>query len=92
MRLMLIPTLSLSLAACVTASGGGPAGICHDSTLGHYVGQQATQALGAQIMAEAGARRLRWITMGMMITMEYSAERLNVRLGTRHEVLSATCG
>jgi hypothetical protein len=44
------------------------------------------------MLATSGARMLRWVAVGQMITMEFSPERLTVRLTRTNAVESATCG
>ena len=62
------------------------------SILGSFVGQPASAQLGAQIMAAARAPKLRWVAHGAVITMEYSAHRVTVRLDPQSRVASVTCG
>jgi hypothetical protein len=35
---------------------------------------------------------VRWITPGMMVTMDYRADRVNLHLGTDDRVGSVRCG
>ena len=94
MRPIAILALAASLSACVAATpiAGGPRGMCSDAALGQFIGQPATQELGTRMLAASGAHMLRWVTMGMMVTMEYRGDRLNVHLGPSHQVLAANCG
>jgi hypothetical protein len=95
--LFLFP-LSLAACAAVTPATGDPAippapdGICSNAALESFVGQEATQDLGTQMLAASGARTLRWVPHGAMVTMEYSAHRLTIRLDPANKVLSASCG
>ena len=57
-----------------------------------FKGQVASAELGAQLMAAARTRNLRWVPFGAMITMEYNPTRLTVRLDQQNRVESATCG
>ncbi|MFL5150989.1 MAG: I78 family peptidase inhibitor [Sphingomicrobium sp.] len=93
--LLLLPIM---LAACSTAPaeppvhGADPGHVCHSEGLGRFLGQPATPDLGAQMLAVSGARSIRWVPFGAMITMDYSPSRLTVRLDQQNRVASATCG
>ncbi len=90
---------ALAVSACAAAPppatipvrGAGPY-ICEGESLEQYVGQPASQALGAQMIRDTGARTLRWVAHGMMITMEFSPERLTVHLTPDNRVERAICG
>ncbi|HEY6662193.1 MAG TPA: I78 family peptidase inhibitor [Sphingomicrobium sp.] len=60
--------------------------------LDSFKGQTASVDLAAQIMTASRAHKLRWVPFGALITMEYSDERVTVRLDQQNRVLSATCG
>ena len=90
---------ALALSACATAAtppepsvigAGGYA--CRPDGLDQFVGQPATQALGAEMLRVSGARILRWVGHGMMVTMEFSPERLTVQLTADNRVERANCG
>jgi hypothetical protein len=76
------------LAACATA----PAPDCRNAGLDRFVGQPATSEVGAQMLAASGARTIRWVRFGAMVTMEFSPTRLTVRLDPQGRIASATCG
>ena len=93
----LIAGLTLLVAACSTAPAqppvvGGNGAVCRNDGLDRFVGQPASREVGAQMLAASGARVVRWVAMGMLITMEYRADRLTVRLDANNRILSATCG
>ena len=86
---------ALVLAACATTVDpvvAEPAATCRNDALAGFVGQPATQALGAQMLAASGARQLRWVAKGMMVTMDYSGDRLTVYLDAAGRVERASCG
>lgn len=87
----------LPLAGCTIAQSDGTApgtmpGTCRPAGLGQFVGQEASQELGGKILAASGARTIRWVPKGSVITMEYSAERVTVMLDGANRVESANCG
>jgi hypothetical protein len=65
---------------------------CTGEGLGRFVGQPATQALGADMLRVSGARAIRWVAHGMMVTMDFSPERLTVYLTPDSLVERASCG
>lgn len=70
-----------------------PGSVCTQSAaLNSFIGQPASADLGARMMSAARARSLRWVPHGGVITMDYSATRLTVRLDPQGRVESATCG
>ena len=83
-----------ALAACATAAAPPPpsGGICQGDNLGQFAGRPATQELGAEVLRVSGARVLRWVAHGMMVTMEYSDQRVTVWLRPDNRVDRATCG
>ena len=84
---------ALALAGCATAAAP-PAlsGQCHAENLGDLVGRSATAELGADAMRRSGALRLRWIRPRDIVTMDYSAQRLNVHLNGQNRVDRFACG
>lgn len=94
--LILLPAM---LAACSTtaqaplppkASEG--TGMCSNTGLEAFVGQARSEELGARLLAQSGARAIRWVEDGTMVTMEFSPERLTVMLDAQNRILSARCG
>ncbi len=90
---------ALLLAGCATtpvepisAQPGEISGTCRRDSLASFVGQPADEALGARMLRESGARELRWVAKGMMVTMDYSADRLTVYLDAANRVERASCG
>jgi hypothetical protein len=67
-------------------------GLCRLGSADRFVGQAATAELGSEMLAASGARQLRWVPHGGIITMEFSPNRLTVRLDQANRVESATCG
>ena len=84
----------LLLPACSTVPAAPPelAGTCRNDGLERFAGQTATAEVGAQMLAASGARVIRWVGFGMMVTMDYSPSRLTVRLTKDNRIESASCG
>ena len=95
-----IATLTLlPMAACTIATsdqtagpGGEPAGTCRREPLAQFVDQTASQDLGARMLAASGARTIRWVPKGGVITMEFNPSRVTVQLDGSNRVESANCG
>ena len=94
MRKLMLGVWLLLVPACMTAPAAPPelSGSCRNDGLDRFVGQPATAGLGAQMLAASGARVLRWAGYGMAITMDFSPDRLTVRLTQDNRVESASCG
>jgi len=96
MRLWTASLALLPLSACTVAQSDGTAtgpmpGTCRPASLDQFAGQSASQDLGARILAASGARLIRWVPKGSVITMEFSAERVTVFLDGSNRVERASC-
>jgi hypothetical protein len=91
--LFTVPLLCLSLAACIpmppTAEPTSLADLsqCGGNALHVLVGQPATT-----LPDRGGWGTLRVIKPGMMVTMDYSASRLNVHVDDADRILALDCG
>ena len=95
MRTKLMIILAVATAGCALSPAVnevGMAGACRGESAQTYVGQLATQEVGSKLLAATGANALRWIAFGQMVTMEYRADRLTVRIDLANRIASATCG
>jgi hypothetical protein len=99
MRRLFATLALLPVAACTIATsdqtaspGSEPAGTCRNDSLAQFVGQAASQDLGARMLAASGARTIRWVPKGGVITMEFNPSRLTVQLDGSNRVESANCG
>ena len=94
--LFLLPAAALSACAATAAPEapviGASAYTCRPEGLDRFTGQPATQALGAEMQRVSGARILQWVGHGMMVTMDFSPERLRVFLTADNRVERASCG
>lgn len=85
----------IALAGCTTVPAEAPEparAICRAEGLHSYVGQAATAEIGAEILKESRARVLRWIAHGSVVTMEFSEQRVNVKLTPDNRIEAVTCG
>ena len=90
--------LPLALAGCAATppppvmAVPGTGGTCNAGPGQAFVGQTASAETGQAILAATGARVLRWAAPNMMMTMEFSAERVTVHYGTDMRIGSVNCG
>lgn len=92
--LALLPLTACTIATSdATADDVPPAhASCRNEALTQFVGQQASEELGRQMLRASGARTLRWVAKGMMVTMEFSPERITIYLDESNRVERASCG
>ena len=88
---ILIVLLGLAGCATIPESGITPA-VCDAAGSEKFVGQPGSSESGAAILAATHASTLRWATPGMMMTMEFNASRVTVRLGPDGKIAAVNCG
>lgn len=94
----------MGLSACATSMAGNapdqaealppePAAmVCNAAAAQGHIGQSATQAVGAAVLKDAGARTLRWGPPGAAWTRDYRQDRVNVSYGADMTITEITCG
>ena len=103
MRQAVIGLAAIGLAGCATSVADGAAGsapepgagaalICNAEPAQYHVGHDATQAMGAAILKDSGARTLRWGAPNSAWTMDYRQDRVNVRYDGAMKIVEITCG
>jgi hypothetical protein len=68
------------------------AGSCDASKAQGLIGRAHSEQLDADALRLSGARTLRWIKPGTMVTMDYREDRLNLHLDARGRVTKVACG
>ena len=91
---LLVPALA---AACSSVPAepplrGDPSRTCTVGDIASFVGQPATSENGAAILAATNAAVLRWSSPGMLMTMEYRADRVTVYLDSGNRITRVRCG
>lgn len=92
------PFAALLLVGCATAPaeplmhGETPGRTCDASGSESFIGQPATADSGAAIMRVSHAAVLRWAPPGVMLTMDYRADRVTIRLGPDRKITAINCG
>ncbi len=66
--------------------------LCDAAPAQYHVGHDATQAMGAAILKDSGARTLRWGPPRSAWTMDYRQDRVNVRYDDAMKIIDVTCG
>ena len=87
--------LPLLLTGCAPPNREPPvhgAGSCDAARAQALVGQAATAELAGRARDLAGARIVRWLQPGMMVTMEFRGDRLNIEIDESGTVKSIRCG
>lgn len=86
------------LGACA-GMGGQPAPgtaaaamTCDAAPAQYHLGHDASQAMGAAILKDSGARTLRWGPPNGAWTMDYREDRVNVRYDQAMKITGITCG
>jgi hypothetical protein len=65
---------------------------CEAAHLARLVGRKRGPAVEKEALRLSGAAVVRWIRPGQMVTIDYRADRLNLRVDARGRILSANCG
>ena len=79
-------------AADISDRGATDGSECVNAGLEQFKGRPATSETGAEMLRVSRARIIRWARPGMMMTMEFSPERLTVHIDSANRVDRATCG
>lgn len=87
--------LALPLAACAPMPPPGPpplASQCVAAPASWAIGQAATADVVERIRIDTNSRIARVLHPGQVITMEFSAQRVNVKVNERNAIVGITCG
>ena len=85
------------LAACATAPAATaihretPGHTCNAAGTDRFIGQPGTSATGTAIKRATNAAVLRWAPPGVMLTMDFRADRATVYLGPDNKVTQIKC-
>lgn len=90
---LLAPSLLAACAAGQPPAHDVPAGrTCNAAQTGRFIGQPGTSEIGAEILRATRSAVLRWAPPGYMLTMDYSASRVTVRLNSAYKITAISCG
>ena len=103
MRVMIIGLVAASLSATVPAAvpapvpadnspqGVSPLPRCTQAVVAKYIGKHKSRTVARRMLHATGAKSVRWVPVGMMVSMIYQRDRLTVRLGPDHHITQASC-
>lgn len=106
MMRIFVPFSLLALAACAAPAADGtssqsqppatevadPTKQCDSSAVQDAVGKPFTDGLAEALRLKAGAVSLRVISPGMMVTMDYRSDRLNISYDEKKIITKIDCG
>jgi hypothetical protein len=90
--------IPLWFAACATTApepapiGSGGGYVCHSFAERAFIGRVASSEVGVELLRASGAKVIRWVQPGMMVTMDYREDRLTVHLDANNRITGASCG
>ena len=67
-------------------------GVCDPSAVQAAVGKPATTDTIERVRVDSHSRVVRVLHPGQMVTMEFSAERVDIRVDGNNVILAITCG
>lgn len=88
----LLSACSTTPAAPVVVHGETPGHTCVEGAADSYVGKARSDATGKAIKAATRAAVLRWAPPGVMLTMDYRADRVTVWVGPDNIITKLRCG
>ena len=65
---------------------------CNAQAAQFALGKSFGPELEREVRAKSGASVVRWLSPGQVMTLEFRAERLNLTLDGRGQIVKATCG
>jgi hypothetical protein len=72
--------------------GETPRHTCTADATDQFIGQVRSDATGAAIQRVSNAAVLRWAPPGVMLTMDYRADRVTVWLDPANKITKIRCG
>ncbi len=91
--LVFVPAL---LGSCAAAQppvhGETPGHTCRAAGSARFIGQPGTSETGSAIVHATNAAVLRWAPPGVMLTMDFRADRVTVRIDSDRRVTAINCG
>ena len=94
----LAPALAIAACAAAPAAPDAPAparassGECNAAGTESFIGQRRSPETGDAILVATGSSQIRWVTPGMMVTMEFLPSRVTVHVGEDLRITRIVCG
>ncbi|HEX8380533.1 MAG TPA: I78 family peptidase inhibitor [Allosphingosinicella sp.] len=92
MKMVIIAALATAGCATVPPAEAGGGGGCDAAKAQKLIGREKTEKLGGEALRLSGAKTLRWIAPGTIVTMDYREDRLNLRVDPAGRVVKVDCG
>jgi hypothetical protein len=92
MRVLVAAAMLTAGCATAPAADGGGGGKCDAAKAQKLLGRVKSAKVGNDALRLSGATALRWIAPGMMVTMDYREDRLNLHVGPDGKIARITCG
>ncbi|HEX8126146.1 MAG TPA: I78 family peptidase inhibitor [Allosphingosinicella sp.] len=86
---------ALLASGCATTAPpaeAGAMGKCDAAKAQGLIGRTRSAETAAEALRLSGAKGLRWIAPGAMVTMDYREDRLNLRVDPEGKVVKVDCG
>ena len=96
--LLILAPAALALGACHPETAAAPppharpGGTCHADRVQGLIGKAVDDAAAQQARQRSGARLLRVLLPGQMMTMDFRPDRLNIILGPDRVATRVNCG
>jgi Peptidase inhibitor I78 family len=92
---ILMPLLALLGCAATpedTAAADTPEKSCDAAPAQGLVGETESDVVARKAQQLSGAKTVRWLRPGQIVTMEYRADRLNLVLDGQNRISAVRCG
>ena len=88
---MIVPVRAQALQL-VPVHGNTAGHTCRETDTKEFIGKTGSRVTGAAIRHVTRAAILRWAPPGVMLTMDYRADRVTVYLDARKKITRIACG
>lgn len=95
MRRLFLPSSLLAVllaSACAQQQATPAPGTCQAQPAQFAIGYTFTDAVVEEVRRRSGARLARVLRPGMVTTMEFNAERVNIEVDAANRVVKVRCG
>ncbi|HYE27222.1 MAG TPA: I78 family peptidase inhibitor [Allosphingosinicella sp.] len=96
---LMMMTMMTMMTGCANVPPAGAeevpvrgAGTCDAAKAQKLIGRARSPDLGTEALSLTGARVVRWIPEGALVTMDYREDRVNLHLDGRNKVVKIVCG
>ena len=92
MRILIAAALLTTGCATAPEAEAGDIGKCKADEARKLIGRARSAEVGNDALRLSGAKTLRWIAPGTMVTMDYREDRVNLRVDSAGKVVKIDCG